>query len=220
MNDVKLLNEFTHYLKTFLPEWDGKDHIKEYAKQVHCERWRDNGTFRKAFREWFLGYIAQLFGGYNPKVLVINGAQGLGKNLFFFNLIFEKKTFGFLHLLALAYDNPDLPANFDRLALIGIEGIMCAGNYDLLNLVKFSQTSKYEYRKPSDKDYSTHIRTASFYLTTNVIDADLKKFFETNERIFKVFNIKKIKSFEVDIYQMYAQAIAETGILDDAKKTV
>ncbi|MCU0427077.1 MAG: DUF5906 domain-containing protein [Candidatus Kapabacteria bacterium] len=79
-------NPFTDYFTT-LPAWDGTERICEYAGFVHVLE-EQTEVWQKYFRRWLLALVATaLQRGLNTSCLVIVGAQNLGKNTYFRNLM-------------------------------------------------------------------------------------------------------------------------------------
>ena len=79
-------NPIQQYLEG-LPQWDGQDHIAQLAAYFHCEnpdfQYDDDtseGYFELLLRKWLIGAVQRAYGICQNPMLVLVGAQGIGKS--------------------------------------------------------------------------------------------------------------------------------------------
>lgn len=91
---VPKFDPYVSYLNN-LPEWDGKDYIKQLASSVMVTR---QEYFEKCLKKWMVGMVATLLDEdvSNQTALVFSGAQGIGKTTWF-HTILPKEFQEFIH---------------------------------------------------------------------------------------------------------------------------
>jgi hypothetical protein len=73
-------NHAYHPIKDYLQDlvWDGDDHITDLSDKFQDER----SVFPIFLKRWLIGAVARVMGGYQNRVLVLDGPQGIGKSQF------------------------------------------------------------------------------------------------------------------------------------------
>lgn len=150
-----------------LEKWDGKDRIAELAARIPCT----NPDFPRLFRRWLLNMVAHWLNPNlkhaNSTILVLVGAQGIGKSTFCRHLLPPELSFAYT-------DRLDLQSKRDA--------EMYLSHFLLVNIDEYDQLSdrqqafmKYLLSVPAThrrKLYGTaiekHARYASFIATSNI----------------------------------------------------
>lgn len=192
------------YLTNCQSSWDGKDHIKELFDcfELIDEQKPFYDFLLKLFRKWFITAVKLVFNNGDVAaqgVLILVGKQGIGKTRWHkailpdpswgkegMNITSDKDTV----IQALSYWIVEL-------------GEYCTTKSKLEDYKKFVTNVFDVFRKPYAKESPKEPRRTIFYATTNneefLVD-------ETGERRNWVLGLKGIKSININVYQLWAQA--------------
>lgn len=190
-----------------LPEWDGTDHIRSFARRLPT----DNTHWEDDFHRWFLGMVAQwqkeapLYG--NALVPLLIGAQGDGKSTFCKMILPKDLQLYYVDRLDFTNRNEAVKM-LSRFALINLD------EYDQLTkrqnafLKHLLQKTDVKSRKMFQEMVGQQKRYASFIATTN----DPMPLTDTtgSRRFLCIRTAGTIYTRDtVNYRQMYAQALAE-----------
>lgn len=158
------------YLKSL--EWDGEERIKDLYKVFNAEENETNSLF---VTSWILGLVRRLIepGSKYDYVLVLEGAQGIGKSLFFNFLtdIFKKGDDNLNHLeTTISPDNKDFYMQMvGRIVVEFTEGeIFSKASQEAIKAVITKRVDS--FRMPFAKEVIDVPRRFVFAMTTNTDD--------------------------------------------------
>ncbi|NLR58155.1 virulence-associated e family protein [Chitinophaga polysaccharea] len=192
---------FKVYIKA-LPEWDKIDRFEELAATVECE---NKELWKKHLTKWIVAMIASLSESsvINHTVLVLVGAQGIGKTTWLLRLIppelKEQAFMGFAHP-----DNKDTIVNLSECMLIILDELETMNRKGIGMLKELITQSQIRVRRPYARNAETLVRRASFAGSVNSTEF-LNDF--TGSRRFLCHEVKKVNyNHSINLNQLYAQA--------------
>ena len=191
-----------------LPQWNGKDHIKEFLQQISLHNEEERETLIKTFKKWFTAMIASLVDdrAVNQYCFVLVGKQGKFKTTFLNNLVPKDLQMDYLFSSKFNFEDKD---HFKYLAmkmLINLDELASFSRADESVLKTILSNDRVIVRLPYAGFDSKMWRKASFCASTNNKDF-LKD--ETGNRRFLIFEIDDIcLRPEFNLGLIYAQAFA------------
>lgn len=199
-------NPFEEYFMS-LEDWDGEtDHIAELASLLKIT---NHEYLVPWFKKWFVGLVTGLLDAeqVNHQVLVLTGAQGIGKTTFF-NVLVPKELRGYYFNGFVNPSNKDAVIQSSECFLITMDELASLKPTSIESLKQLITQKFIRVRRPYAVNPETLDRRASFAGTTNE-----KTFLEdsTGSRRFLCFNVESVnlvalKTF--DIGKAYAQAFS------------
>ncbi|MGW8124095.1 VapE domain-containing protein [Roseivirga echinicomitans] len=201
-NFTPTFHPFKAYLKS-LPDWDGNDHLLKLSQTIQV----DNPEFWSlCLKKWFVAFVAGVIDNsiINHQLIVLCGAQGIGKTTWIMNLIPDE-------LKEYIYSGTINPGNKDSLALLAEMILINLDEMDNMNrsdsgsLKSLITQKQVTYRRAYARFTETHQRIASFIGSGN--EAQFLND-TTGSRRFLVFEAKDIDfKASFDFGQIYQQAV-------------
>jgi len=190
-----------------LPQWDGTDHIRAFARRVPT----DNPHWEDDFHTWMLSMVSQWMGRNllhgNAMVPMIVGAQGDGKSTWCRMILPEELQLYYTDRLDFT-KRTDTEKMLSRFCLINLDeydSLTTRQNAFLKNLL---QMSSVKYRQLYQTVMEQHHRYASFVGTTN--DCNPLTDITGSRRYLCIRTTGQIDTTTpVDYAQLYAQAKEE-----------
>lgn len=151
-----------------LPDWDGKDHIKELCKYVILEDDEDPNYFCSQLKKYLIRVVRQALegglSGVNRTVMHFHSnAENIGKSSFWRWLTPD----GLYSETPIKPDNKDSLISLGTNLIINLDDIEGAGKKDLTDLKSIISSSDTSIRRPYGHAAEPLIRTASFVGSTN-----------------------------------------------------
>lgn len=203
-NQVPLHNPIDHYLN-HLPEWDGKDHIRQLARTVptYNENWPD------FFYRWFLGMVAQwkqmnkMYA--NSIIPLLVGKQGCGKSTWCRKLIPEVLREYYTDSLDFG-NKKNTELSLHRFALINLDEFDSINSHYQPYLKHLLQKPDINAIRPYKSTIQRLKRYGVFVATCNNLDLLTDP---TGSRRYLCVDINgQIETdIKIDMEQVYAQAI-------------
>ncbi|WP_293714620.1 VapE domain-containing protein [uncultured Parabacteroides sp.] len=195
---------FCSYLEQ-LPPWDRRtDPIGRLAATVNTTR---PEFWEKCFRKWLVALVACAADkrAENHSVLMLSGAQGLGKTTWLRNLV-PPRLRGYVYSGNLDPTAKDSSLMMSDCFLIILDELSGQSRTELNRLkALITKNSVYE-RRPYARNAETYVRRASFAATVNDSEVLTDR---TGSRRFLCFEATQIDySSPVDYTGIYAQALA------------
>lgn len=162
---VKSYHPITDYLYS-LPDWDGKDRIRELANRVPC----DNPLWADYFYRWFVSMVTHWLGRDknhgNSTTLLLIGKQGDGKSTFCRNLLsHELRTY---YTDSVEFGNKrEAELSLSRFALINLDEFDSYGERQQAFLKHILQKASVQARRPYGSVVEEMRRYATFIATCN-----------------------------------------------------
>mgnify|MGYP000912367806 CR=1 FL=1 len=184
--------------------WNGKSNITELASYVTDS----HGVFPLYLEKWFVGAVAKLFdGGIRNPVLVMDGAQLIGKSTFVRNLCWDTRYF---KEGAIRPDNNDHEIDLTRKFIWEISELENTTSKSAVGALKdFLSRTYVTARVPYGKHPMEKTSITSFIGTVNDMGGFLND--DSGSTRFRVSHIISIDfnySKKVDISQCWAEAFA------------
>lgn len=193
-----------------LPEWDGRDRVGELAATLKTE-W---GLWPELFATWLRSMVRQWKGGNGlygaTMVLMLTGAQGVGKSTFLKRLLPPELSPYYLDRLDFT-NKKEAERALIRFCLINLDEFDQISASQTACLKHMLQKSEVMYRRIFQSDIEQKRRYAAFCATTNS-DAPLTD--PTGSRRYLVVEVAEgiDMSYEIDYEQLYAQLLAEVRV--------
>ena len=195
------------YLFHLSDKWDGHDHIGDLADRVHT----DLKQWKKWFRIWFYGMVAQWM-GYNNRygnsiVPLLVAPQGYHKSTFCRQLLPHELRWGYLDNLK--FDNQKLVMqSMVDFLLINIDEFNSISRKTQEGFLKNTiQLASIPIKRPYSRRVETERRRASFIATSNMTDVLSDP--SGSRRFFVVDVTSPIDTDKpINYEQLYAQAVA------------
>ena len=195
------------YLFHLSDKWDGHDHIGDLADRVHT----DLKQWKKWFRMWFYGMVAQWM-GYNNRygnsiVPLLVAPQGYHKSTFCRQLLPHELRWGYLDNLK--FDNQKLVMqSMVDFLLINIDEFNSISRKTQEGFLKNTiQLASIPIKRPYSRRVETERRRASFIATSNMTDVLSDP--SGSRRFFVVDVTSPIDTDKpINYEQLYAQAVA------------
>lgn len=196
------------YLRQCMTKWDGKDHIEVLFSRLTLSDYQTDVAFcKKLFHKWLLSCVVLAFNEGTKSadgILVLVGAQGIGKTRFLHTLVPSDEW---------CLDGMTLdPASKDDKMTVNRYWIVELGEVDdtiqrekVAKLKSYITASKDSYREPYKRASQTFPRTTVFMATTND-DQFLKD--ATGDRRYWTLEVISIDNDSpLDIEQVWGQAM-------------
>ena len=164
-DDIEQYEPITDWLE-HLPQWDGKDQVRDLAQKVptNYEEWP------YLFHIWMRSMMAMWLGKGqltgNALVPLLIGRQGCGKSSFCRILLPHKQREYYNDRINFK-NEADLNLGLTSFALINLDEFDKITQRQQIVLKYLVSTADLKYRPPYGKAYSSHRRFASFIGTTN-----------------------------------------------------
>ena len=188
----------------YLPEWDGKDHIRALADTLPNAQWRN------LFYIWFLSMTAHWYRREhlyaNSSLPLLVGPQGCGKSTWCRNLL--PPSLRMYYTDSIDFSNKrDAELMLTRFALINIDEFDSVSSAYQSFLKNVLQKPVVNARQPYKRSIQALHRYASFIATCNNYDLLTDP---TGSRRFICIEISGTidNSTSIDYEQLYAQAVA------------
>ena len=201
-------NPFEEYIGS-LPGWDGvTDHIDRLAASIRVKG--DELFFRRAFKKWFVAFIAAIFDPeeINHEILVFIGRQGTYKSTFFHYLLPPPLRQYFYAKLMEHHISKDDLFKISQAALVCLEEIDNMRQKELNQLKALTTMRSINERRAYGRfcEYRPHI--SSFCATGNNLlylndQSGNRRFLS-----FEVLHIPAPQTYPYNYEGMYAQAYA------------
>lgn len=200
---VPQFNPIIEYFES-LPQWDGKDYIKQYSSYVKTD---DDELFYHHLKKWTVRAIKSVFHSnqINKHSLILaNGAQHAGKSTYLKNICPEP-------LMKYYYENIGISKD-DRIKLckgfiVNMEELDILGKYDVNSIKSLISQMTVNERLPYAEKATLLYRICSFLGSTNKTEFLTD---DTGSVRFIVFNVIGRINFdyskEFDIANFWAQA--------------
>ena len=190
----------------YLPEWDGKDHIRALANTLPTA----NAQWRNLFYIWFLSMTAHWYRREhlyaNSSLPLLVGPQGCGKSTWCRNLL--PPSLRMYYTDSIDFSNKrDAELMLTRFALINIDEFDSVSSAYQSFLKNVLQKPVVNARQPYKRSIQALHRYASFIATCNNYDLLTDP---TGSRRFICIEISGTidNSTSIDYEQLYAQAVA------------
>lgn len=172
-----------------IPEWDGRDWIREIVSYITFKNEAEKPVFEQYFKYWVSRVFARLENPINQNIfLLLRGDQGIGKDRLIYNLFHKFDPY---------YANFSVQPNKE------VDTWHQVASHLILHLQEFDQTSKLgvpflkelittnrkEYRLPYDRAPESRRMFGSFISTANVDNLFRDT---TGNRRFAVFDLEYI----------------------------
>jgi hypothetical protein len=188
-----------------LPQWDGKDRIRELARRVKCSnpRWPD------LFHIWFLSMVAhwlQLDRQHaNSTLPLLVGDQGCGKSTFCLNILPPELRDYYTDSIDFS-NRRDVQLALNRFALINMDEFDSIGPSYQGFLKHILQKAIVQTRRPHGSSTEQLRRYATFIATSNNFDLLTDP---TGSRRFICIEVEGVIDYmqPIDYDQLYAQAL-------------
>ncbi|CAL1517833.1 VapE domain-containing protein [Chitinophaga sp. MM2321] len=193
---------FSEYFKN-LPEWDKEDHVRKLASTIRC---KNQDLWEIHLKKWLVAMVAGLLDPkvVNHTVLVLVGAQGIGKTTWLLNLVpKELQNHAFMGLVH--PDNKDTIVNLSECMLIILDELETMNRKSVGVLKEVITQSQIRVRRPYARNAETLIRRASFVGSVNSIEFLNDP---TGSRRFLCHEVESmIYNHEIDLAQLYSQLL-------------
>ena len=186
----------------YLPEWDGKDHIRALADTLPTA----NAQWRNLFYIWFLSMTAHWYRHANSSLPLLVGPQGCGKSTWCRNLL--PPSLRMYYTDSIDFSNKrDAELMLTRFALINIDEFDSVSSAYQSFLKNVLQKPVVNARQPYKRSIQALHRYASFIATCNNYDLLTDP---TGSRRFICIEISGTidNSTSINYEQLYAQAVA------------
>lgn len=201
---VPVYNPIEEYLFA-LPQWDGKDRIRELARRVKCanSRWPD------LFYIWFLSMVThwmQLDRRHaNSTLPLLVGNQGCGKSTFCLNILPPELRDYYTDYIDFS-NRRDVHLALNRFALINMDEFDSISHAYQGFLKHILQKAVVQTRRPHGSATEELRRYATFIATSNNFDLLTDP---TGSRRFICIEVEGVIDYAqpVDYAQLYAQAV-------------
>lgn len=163
---VRAYNPFLEFITNKIPGFDPSfDYIGEFIRKVDCS---DNDFKDFIFRKWFVGMVVNALheDKSNDLVLVLKGAQGVGKTRFLRSLIPDCLT-DFIYEGNINPNNKEHERHLAEKILIIMDEFEIQSDRQSTSLKSLITRSNVTLRKPYSKNPSNFMKVASFAATTN-----------------------------------------------------
>jgi predicted P-loop ATPase len=199
-----------HYLSE-LPQWDGRDRLKEMASRVHTDdpQWEANFKtwMRSMVNQW--GNRSRLYG--SSMVMMLTGAQGTGKSTFIRLLLPPELSSYYLDRLDFT-TKKEAERALTQFALINIDEFDQISKSQTAYLKHLLQKSNVVQRKLYEQTYTQSRRFAAFAATTNspqpLVDITGSRRYMVEEVKGRI-DVNTVDDKAIDYPQLYAQIVAE-----------
>ena len=204
---IRKIDPVEEYVFNRADKWDGHDHIGDLADRVHT----DLKQWKKWFRMWFYGMVAQWM-GYNNRygnsiVPLLVAPQGYHKSTFCRQLLPHELRWGYLDNLK--FDNQKLVMqSMVDFLLINIDEFNSISRKTQEGFLKNTiQLASIPIKRPYSRRVETERRRASFIATSNMTDVLSDP--SGSRRFFVVDVTSPIDTDKpINYEQLYAQAVA------------
>ncbi|MDF9830845.1 VapE domain-containing protein [Parabacteroides sp. PF5-6] len=203
-NFVKPYHPFEDYFYN-LPPWDGQtDYIRQVADTVETtqpELWHD------CFRRWIVAMVASALVAevVNHTVLVLCGAQGLGKTTWCINLI-PPELRSYVHSGPADPRSKDIRLALAECILINLDELGALSERELNQLKEMITTPAIRERRHYGREHEIYARCCTFCASANMLQilTDV-----TGSRRFLCFETRAIDYRKTVPYEgLFAQALA------------
>lgn len=209
-NDIPLYDPISSYLFS-LPEWDGKDRVKEFISRIptSCP------NVELYMHTWLLSMVAHWLGRDmlhgNALVPVLIGGQGCGKTTFC-SIILPPQLRDYYNDKVEFKNETSLALGLSSFALINIDEFDALKKSQQPTLKYIVSKSDVKLRLPYGKSFEQRRRYASFIATTNnrqpLVD-------HTGSRRFACIEVLPSKRIDyltpINYAQLYAQLVCEVS---------
>ena len=207
LNSSKIkISDPTEELLYNLQKWDGHDHIGDMADRVKTSL----PQWKKWFRMWFLGLVAQWM-GYNSRfgnsiVPLLISPQGYRKSTFCRQLLPPQLRWGYLDNLKFTDQKQVMTAMTDQL-LINLDEFNSISKKTQEGFLKNTiQLAEIAIKRPYARHIEQERRRASFIATSNMTDVLSDP--SGSRRFFAVEVTEPIDTdTKINYEQLYAQAV-------------
>jgi hypothetical protein len=209
-NEIMEYDPIAHYLSD-LPQWDGRDRLKEMASRVHT----DDPQWEANFKTWMRSMVNQwgnrscLYG--SSMVMMLTGAQGTGKSTFIRLLLPPELSSYYLDRLDFT-TKKEAERALTQFALINIDEFDQISKSQTAYLKHLLQKSNVVQRKLYEQTYSQSRRFAAFAATTNspqpLVDITGSRRYMVEEVKGRI-DVNTVGDKAIDYPQLYAQIVAE-----------
>ncbi|MDY4889919.1 MAG: VapE family protein [Prevotella sp.] len=207
LNSSKIkISDPTEDLLYNLQKWDGHDHIGDMADRVKTSL----PQWKKWFRMWFLGLVAQWM-GYNSRfgnsiVPLLISPQGYRKSTFCRQLLPPQLRWGYLDNLKFTDQKQVMTAMTDQL-LINLDEFNSISKKTQEGFLKNTiQLAEIAIKRPYARHIEQERRRASFIATSNMTDVLSDP--SGSRRFFAVEVTEPIDTdTKINYEQLYAQAV-------------
>ena len=200
---ARLYHPVREYIEA-LPEWDGRDRVKELCSHVTCE---DFSYFEWAFHKWLVASVATWMSDLtsNHEIFVLIGSQGIYKTTFFRHLLPPQLRMYFWENAHNSFASKDDHLALAENCLVEIEEIDLQTPRDISELKALATSEKVKERRPYARLREEKHRLASFCGSGNQ-----QRFLndDTGNRRWlchKVTHIDDPRQWGIDYDQLYAQ---------------
>lgn len=190
-----------------LPDWDGRDHIQDLINIAHPV-FEQKHSWEIYFRKWLAACVASAYEvSLNQTCLVLVGQQGIGKTTFIDYLV-PKELKQYYFTGSLDPRQKDSKIIVCEYFLINLDELETTTK-DEIGLIKSLMTTEIiSYRYPYERRTGNYRHRANFIASINRIHF-LDDFTGTRRFLpieIESFDLDKIRSQYIDIYQVWAQA--------------
>lgn len=201
---VKSYHPITDYLYS-LPDWDGKDRIRELANRVPC----NNPLWADYFYRWFVSMVTHWLGRDrnhgNSTTLLLIGKQGDGKSTFCRNLLSHELRSYYTDSVEFG-NRREAELSLNRFALINLDEFDSYGERQQAFLKHILQKASVQARRPYGSVVEEIRRYATFIATCN----DMQPLTDpTGSRRYICINLTGQVDYSqpIDYEMLYAQAM-------------
>lgn len=187
-----------------LQEWDKTtDHISTLSDVVQTT---DQDYWKWCFKKWFVALIASVIESkvVNHTVIVMSGAQGIGKSTFV-NRLVPKELENYFYSGNIDPNNKDTAVLLSETMLINLDELECLNSSQISSLKDLITKLKIKVRKPYQMHHEDLIRRASFIGSIN--DSSFLKDTTGNRRFLCHEAISIDLDAEIDLDKVYAQGL-------------
>jgi predicted P-loop ATPase len=196
---VQPYDPFSEYFKKLT--WDGNDYISQLANTVATE---NQAFWNTILKKWLVAVVAgAISDNPNHSVLVLSGAQGIGKTTWLENLL-PKSLKGYIHSGSINPHHNDTLTHLYETLFINLDELENLNHYEQGNLKEVITKKTIRQRRPYARFHTTYKRRASFMGSIN--DSEFLTDVTGNRRYlcFTAENITKDHGLNMD--NVYAQA--------------
>lgn len=195
-------NPYEEYLHN-LPEWDGYDYIQELVDKVP---FRHPSRAYFYLTRWLTGLVASALNDevVNQHMLVLVGAQGIGKTTFFNSLLPSELKPYIFHGIIRPEDKDTIALLSDQL-LIVVDELDTMRHYQLHQMKEVLTKPQITLRRPYARTSENLPRRASFAASVNNTDFLVDP---TGNRRYLCLFVDEVIPYElnIDIDQLFSQA--------------